>query len=62
MQMCNILSHLCDRQLRHRLESLVAFAQGYVQKVQVDQKNRLTQFYNLSIKINGSRKAVKMNR
>ena len=32
IQMCNILDHMCDIQLRHRIESMVSFCEGFTQK------------------------------
>jgi len=34
MELCNVLNHLCDIELRHRVESLVAFAEGFVAEAQ----------------------------
>lgn len=30
LQLCNILNHLYDIELRHRIESLIAFAEGFI--------------------------------
>lgn len=40
MQLINILDHLCDIQLRHRIESLIAFCEGFVAELQMDQCQR----------------------
>lgn len=44
MQLINILDNLCDRQLRHRIESLIAFCEGFVSELQIDQCKRLLIF------------------
>lgn len=40
LQMCYILHHLYDVQLRHRVESIIAFTSQFVADVQVDQLRR----------------------
>ncbi|CAJ0581879.1 unnamed protein product, partial [Mesorhabditis spiculigera] len=40
LQLVNILDHLCDVQLRHRIESLIGFSAGYVGDLQQDQCRR----------------------
>ncbi|CAI5451931.1 unnamed protein product [Caenorhabditis angaria] len=40
LQVVNILDHLCDIQLRYRIESLVAFTEGFVGELQSDQCKR----------------------
>lgn len=40
MQLCSILQHMCDIQLRHRVESLIGFGDGFVTEVQTDQLQR----------------------
>ncbi|XP_076069948.1 ryanodine receptor isoform X2 [Oratosquilla oratoria] len=40
LQLCYVLHHLLDMQLRHRVESILAFAQDYVGEVQSDQLRR----------------------
>jgi len=35
LQMCYLLHHLCDLQLRHRVESIVAFSIDYIGEIQV---------------------------
>uniref|UniRef100_A0A914X500 RIH domain-containing protein n=1 Tax=Plectus sambesii TaxID=2011161 RepID=A0A914X500_9BILA len=40
IQVCQILDHMCDMQLRHRVESLIAFAEGFVADLQQDQCQR----------------------
>ena len=38
--LCSVLQHLCDCQVQHRVESTVAFAAGYVESLQKDQRER----------------------
>jgi len=38
--MCHILHHLLDLQLRHRVESIIAFSNHYVSELQTDQLRR----------------------
>ncbi|KAG8232313.1 hypothetical protein J437_LFUL009412 [Ladona fulva] len=40
LQMCYLLHHLCDVQLRHRVEAIVAFSHDFVAEVQNDQLRR----------------------
>jgi ryanodine receptor 2 len=40
LQMCYLLQHLCDIQLRHRVESVIAFSHAFVGDVQADQLRR----------------------
>uniref|UniRef100_A0A8C4NJ27 Ryanodine receptor 2 n=1 Tax=Eptatretus burgeri TaxID=7764 RepID=A0A8C4NJ27_EPTBU len=40
LQMCRILSFLCECHLRHRIEALVAFSDAFVAEVQANQKFR----------------------
>jgi ryanodine receptor 2 len=40
LQMCKLLHHLCDVQLRHRVEYSIAFSQGYMKVIQQDQLRR----------------------
>ncbi|EGT37287.1 hypothetical protein CAEBREN_31615 [Caenorhabditis brenneri] len=40
LQLVSILDHLCDIQLRYRIESLVAFTEGFVGELQSDQCKR----------------------
>ncbi|KAK6754198.1 hypothetical protein RB195_013289 [Necator americanus] len=40
IQLVNIIDHLCDIQLRHRIESLVGFTEGFVAELQQDQCRR----------------------
>ncbi|XP_014664675.1 PREDICTED: ryanodine receptor-like [Priapulus caudatus] len=40
LQLCNIFHHLCDINLRHRVESIIAFCDNWVDKVQIDQLKR----------------------
>jgi len=40
IQLVNILEHLCDVQLRHRIESLISFSASFVRDLQKDQCRR----------------------
>ncbi|KAJ8920014.1 hypothetical protein NQ315_006545 [Exocentrus adspersus] len=40
LQMCYLLQHLCDVQLRHRVESIIAFSHDFVADLQTDQLRR----------------------
>ena len=40
LQMCYLLHHLCDVQLRHRIEAIIAFSLDFVSELQTDQLNR----------------------
>ena len=40
LELCHLLHHLCDVQLRHRIEYTVAFCQDYMGELQVDQLRR----------------------
>ena len=40
LEICHVLHHLCDVQVRHRIEACVAFAQGYMGQLQTDQLRR----------------------
>ncbi len=40
LQLCHLLHHLCDVQLRHRIEYSVAFSQDYMGQLQTDQLRR----------------------
>ena len=40
LYMCKVLHHLCDVQLRHRVEYSVGFSQGYMKSLQQDQLRR----------------------
>ncbi|XP_043918075.1 LOW QUALITY PROTEIN: ryanodine receptor 1-like [Protopterus annectens] len=40
LQMCNLLQYFCDCELRHRVESVIAFSERYVDRVQTNQKQR----------------------
>uniref|UniRef100_A0A914BY34 Uncharacterized protein n=1 Tax=Acrobeloides nanus TaxID=290746 RepID=A0A914BY34_9BILA len=40
LQLVNILDHICDIQLRHRIESMVSFTEGFVGDLQQDQCQR----------------------
>ncbi|XP_027409257.1 ryanodine receptor 3 isoform X3 [Bos indicus x Bos taurus] len=51
LQMCELLSYLCDCELQHRVEAIVAFSDIYVSKLQENQKfryNELMQALNMS--------------
>ncbi|XP_012862710.2 ryanodine receptor 3 [Echinops telfairi] len=51
LQMCALLSYLCDCELQHRVEAIVAFGDIYVSKLQANQKfryNELMQALNMS--------------
>lgn len=34
LQMCYLLHHLCDTQLRHRVESIISFSHDFVGEIQ----------------------------
>lgn len=38
LQMCYLLHHLCDIQLRHRVESIIAFSFQFVSDIQTVSK------------------------
>ncbi|XP_029091765.1 ryanodine receptor 1 [Monodon monoceros] len=40
LQMCHLLEYFCDQELQHRVESLAAFAERYVDKLQANQRDR----------------------
>lgn len=40
LQMCYLLHHLNDIQLRHRVESIIAFSHDFVGELQTDQLRR----------------------
>lgn len=40
LQMCYLVHHLCDIQLRHRVESIIAFSHDFVADLQTDQLRR----------------------
>ncbi|XP_044016394.1 ryanodine receptor isoform X3 [Aphidius gifuensis] len=40
LQMCYLLHHLCDTQLRHRVESIISFSHDFVGDLQADQLRR----------------------
>lgn len=40
LQMCYLLHHLCDIQLRHRVEAIIAFSHDFVGELQSDQLRR----------------------
>ncbi|KAL0274261.1 UNVERIFIED_CONTAM: hypothetical protein PYX00_006731 [Menopon gallinae] len=43
LQMCYVLHHVCDIQLRHRVESIIAFSSDFVGELQSDQLRRYTE-------------------
>ncbi len=51
IQLCSILNHFMDLQLRHRVESLVAFSEGFVGEVQ--QVTFLSRIYVFTIIVPG---------
>ncbi|XP_062422699.1 ryanodine receptor 2 [Pungitius pungitius] len=51
LELCHLLSYLCDRQVRHRVEALVAFSDGFVGRLQENQRfryNQVMQALNMS--------------
>ncbi|XP_072436665.1 ryanodine receptor 2 isoform X1 [Chiloscyllium punctatum] len=51
LQMCHLLQYLCDCQLRHRIEAIVAFSDDFVLKLQDNQRfryNEVMQALNMS--------------
>ena len=40
LQMCYLLHHLCDIQLRHRVESIISFSHDFIGDLQSDQLRR----------------------
>lgn len=38
LQMCYLLHHLCDIQLRHRVESIISFSYQFVNDIQIVRK------------------------
>uniref|UniRef100_A0A4W3IRR6 Ryanodine receptor 2 n=1 Tax=Callorhinchus milii TaxID=7868 RepID=A0A4W3IRR6_CALMI len=51
LQMCLLLQYLCDCQLRHRIEAIVAFSDDFVAKLQDNQRfryNEVMQALNMS--------------
>ncbi|KAL2083644.1 hypothetical protein ACEWY4_021417 [Coilia grayii] len=50
-QVCNLLEYLCDCQVRHRVEAVMAFADGFVARLQENQRfryNEVMQALNMS--------------
>nr|XP_040034926.1 ryanodine receptor 2 [Gasterosteus aculeatus aculeatus] len=43
LELCHLLSYLCDRQVRHRVEALVAFSDDFVGRLQENQRFRYNQ-------------------
>ncbi|KAF7254755.1 Ryanodine receptor 2, partial [Varanus komodoensis] len=51
IQMCHLLQYLCDCQIRHRIEAIVAFSDDFVAKLQENQRfryNEVMQALNMS--------------
>ncbi|XP_063007650.1 ryanodine receptor 2 isoform X5 [Melospiza melodia melodia] len=51
LQMCHLLQYLCDCQVRHRIEAIVAFSDDFVAKLQENQRfryNEVMQALNMS--------------
>ncbi|XP_047459189.1 ryanodine receptor 2 isoform X2 [Mugil cephalus] len=51
LELCHLLSYLCDCQVRHRVEALVAFSDNFVGQLQEDQRfryNQVMQALNMS--------------
>ncbi|TKS85783.1 Ryanodine receptor 2 [Collichthys lucidus] len=51
LELCHLLSHLCDCQLRHRVEAVVAFSDSFVGQLQENQRfryNQVMQALNMS--------------
>ncbi|XP_041341383.1 ryanodine receptor 2 [Pyrgilauda ruficollis] len=51
LQMCHLLQYLCDCQVRHRIEAIVAFSDDFVAKLQDNQRfryNEVMQALNMS--------------
>uniref|UniRef100_A0A670I944 Ryanodine receptor 2 n=1 Tax=Podarcis muralis TaxID=64176 RepID=A0A670I944_PODMU len=51
LQMCHLLQYLCDCQIRHRIEAIVAFSDDFVLKLQENQRfryNEVMQALNMS--------------
>lgn len=49
--MCHLLQYLCDCQIRHRIEAIVAFSDDFVAKLQENQRfryNEVMQALNMS--------------
>ncbi|XP_077586244.1 ryanodine receptor 2 [Stigmatopora nigra] len=43
LELCNVLSYLCDMQVRHKVEAVVAFSEDFVGQLQDDQRFRYNQ-------------------
>ncbi|XP_077469715.1 ryanodine receptor 2 [Stigmatopora argus] len=43
LELCNVLSYLCDMQVRHKVEAVVAFSENFVGQLQDDQRFRYNQ-------------------
>ncbi|XP_077437450.1 ryanodine receptor 2-like [Vanacampus margaritifer] len=51
LELCNVLTYLCDMQVRHRIEAVVAFSQNFVGQLQENQRfryNQVMQALNMS--------------
>ncbi|XP_041469245.1 ryanodine receptor 2-like isoform X1 [Lytechinus variegatus] len=46
LAMCFLLQHLCDSQLRHRVESIINFSDDFVEECQADQLRRFLEVRN----------------
>ncbi|XP_072031407.1 LOW QUALITY PROTEIN: ryanodine receptor 2-like [Amphiura filiformis] len=45
LEMCSLLEHLCDSQLRHRVESIINFSDDFVAECQADQLRRFMEVH-----------------
>lgn len=45
LQMCYLLHHLYDIQLRHRVESIISFSHDFVGELQSDQLRRYVNYF-----------------
>lgn len=43
LQLCHLLSYLCDCQMRHRVEAVVAFSDNFVHRLQENQRFRYSE-------------------
>nr|XP_061794423.1 ryanodine receptor 2-like [Nerophis lumbriciformis] len=51
LELCNVLNYLCDMQVRHRVEAVVAFSENFVGQLQENQRfryNQVMQALNMS--------------
>lgn len=49
LEVCRVLQHLCDLQLRHRVESIIAFSDTFVANCQNDQLRRYNEIKNADL-------------